>query len=117
MLINNAGVFEEERRLSADGHEMTFAARGGARFHPFPSACPASKAALPPFPQVNVLAPFLLTALLLDTVKRGSDPRIVNVSSISQSGSPLDFSNLQGEKSYSAHMAYSMSKLANAMFT
>mmetsp|Transcript_49938 Transcript_49938/g.159821 ORF Transcript_49938/g.159821 Transcript_49938/m.159821 type:complete len:165 (-) Transcript_49938:1265-1759(-) len=66
---------------------------------------------------VNVLAPFLLTALLLDTVKRGSDPRIVNVSSISQSGSPIDFSNLRGEKGYSAHMAYSMTKLANAMFT
>lgn len=39
---------------------------------------------------VNVMAPFLLTSLLLDTVKS----RIVNVSSIS-SGSSLDFGNLQ----------------------
>lgn len=39
---------------------------------------------------VNVMAPFLLTSLLLDTVTE----RIVNVSSIS-AGSDLDFSNLE----------------------
>jgi len=39
---------------------------------------------------VNVMAPFLLTSLLLDDVTE----RIVNVSSISAASS-LDFSNLQ----------------------
>ena len=39
---------------------------------------------------VNVMAPFLLTSLLLDHVK----DRIVNVSSIS-AGSSMDFNNLQ----------------------
>ena len=39
---------------------------------------------------VNVMAPFLLTSLLLDRVT----DRIINVSSIS-AGSSIDFSNLQ----------------------
>lgn len=39
---------------------------------------------------VNVMAPFLLTSLLLDNITS----RIVNVSSIS-AGSSLDFNNLQ----------------------
>jgi len=39
---------------------------------------------------VNVMAPFLLTSLLLDNISE----RIVNVSSISASSS-LDFNNLQ----------------------
>lgn len=33
---------------------------------------------------VNVVAPFLLTRLLLDNITAGHQPRIVNVSSISQ---------------------------------
>lgn len=64
VLINNAGVFEDRKSLSEDGYELTWA--------------------------VNVLAPFLLTALLKDIVKE----RIVNVSSIS-AGSRIDFENLQ----------------------
>lgn len=64
VLINNAGVFETQKSLSEDGFETTWA--------------------------VNVLAPFLLTALLKDTVTE----RIVNVSSIS-AGSRIDFDNLQ----------------------
>lgn len=63
-VINNAGVFEQQRRLSADGLEMTWA--------------------------VNVAAPFLLTALLLDAV----DGRLVNISSISAASS-IDWENLQ----------------------
>lgn len=64
VLINNAGVFENNKSLSKDGFEMTWA--------------------------INVLAPFLLTCLLLDTVTE----RIVNVSSIS-AGRSIDFDNLQ----------------------
>lgn len=63
-VINNAGVFEQQRRLSADGLEMTWA--------------------------VNVAAPFLLTALLMDAV----DGRLVNISSISATSS-IDWDNLQ----------------------
>ncbi|KAL4428803.1 hypothetical protein ABPG77_005241 [Micractinium sp. CCAP 211/92] len=61
---------------------------------------------------VNVAAPFLLTACLLGTVQR----RIVNVASISAASS-IDFDNLQQERGYSAHGAYSLSKLADILFT
>lgn len=86
VLINNAGVFETRKSLSEDGFELTWA--------------------------VNVLAPFLLTALLKDIVTE----RIVNVSSIS-AGSRIDFDNLQQEKGFSSHDSYSLSKLASPMFT
>lgn len=85
VLINNAGVFAQREQMSADGYEMTWA--------------------------VNVLAPFLLTSLLLESVKE----RIVNVSSIS-AGSNIDFDNLNQEKEFSSHDSYSLSKLAMMMF-
>ena len=56
---------------------------------------------------VNVVAPFLLTHLLLPIVT----DRIVNVSSIS-AGSNMDWDNLNGEKRFTDHSAYSRSKLA-----
>jgi NAD(P)-dependent dehydrogenase (short-subunit alcohol dehydrogenase family) len=61
---------------------------------------------------VNVAAPFLLTSLLLDAVT----DRIVTVASISAASS-MDFTNLQQERGYSAHGAYSLSKLANICFS
>lgn len=61
---------------------------------------------------VNALAPFLLTSLLLDTVTE----RIVNVGSMALASS-MDFNNLQQEKGFSGHNAYSVSKLANLMFS
>jgi len=61
---------------------------------------------------VNVAAPFLLTSLLLDRV---SD-RVVNVASISAAYS-VDFGVFWQEMGYSPHTAYSMSKLANIMFS
>eukprot|EP00899_Mesostigma_viride_P020214 jgi/Mesvir1/28194/Mv04748-RA.1 len=93
VLINNAGVFEETRQLSEDGFEMTWA--------------------------VNVLAPYMLTGLLLDLVRGGTTPRIINVSSISQSdgGGGVDFSNLQFEKNFSSYSSYGFSKLCSVFFT
>lgn len=64
----HAGVFATRKQQTEDGFELTWA--------------------------VNVLAPFLLTALLYSSVKE----RIVNVSSIS-AGSKIDFDNLQGVRS------------------
>lgn len=61
---------------------------------------------------VNMVAPFLLTSLLLDTIT----DRIINVSSIS-AGSHVDWDNLQMEKGFSSHSAYSLSKLAVQLFT
>ena len=90
VLINNAGVYKNERVLSKDGFELTFA--------------------------INHLSCFLLTGLLLDLIKDSSYSRIVNVASQAHAGQ-LDFDNLQGEKYYDGYDAYSRSKLCNIMFT
>ncbi|MGZ4172525.1 MAG: SDR family NAD(P)-dependent oxidoreductase [Solirubrobacteraceae bacterium] len=55
VLVNNAGVLTNERTLSDDGFELTFA--------------------------TNVLGPFLLTNLLIPLVERTPPSRIINVSS------------------------------------
>lgn len=80
-----------ERVLTRDGFEMTFA--------------------------VNHLAPFVLTLNLLDLLKKSNEPRVINVSSIAHTRGHLDFTNLNGEKGFSAYEAYANSKLANILFT
>ncbi|XP_002742225.1 retinol dehydrogenase 14-like [Saccoglossus kowalevskii] len=91
VLINNAGVWENQRILSQEGYEMTLA--------------------------VNVLAPFLLTSLLLDLIPKGRvDSRILIVSSMTQAYN-IDFSNLQFERDYSGFAAYGLSKLCDIVFS
>jgi NAD(P)-dependent dehydrogenase (short-subunit alcohol dehydrogenase family) len=91
VLLNNAGGTFTTRQLSVDGIEMTLA--------------------------LNHLAYFLLTNLLLDTLKASAPARIINVSSNAHSGGKIDFDNLQGERSYSSFGPYGNSKLANILFT
>ncbi len=91
VLVNNAGIALSNRTLTPDGLEATFA--------------------------VNHLAYFLLTELLLDTLKASAPARIVNVSSEAQSSGKIAFDDLQAEKKYSQMQAYSQSKLANVLFT
>jgi len=88
-LVNNAGVATRERRLSADGHELSFA--------------------------VNHLAGFLLTARLLASLRRSAPARIVNVSSIGQH--PVDFDDPMMERGFDGFGAYAQSKLAQILFT
>jgi NAD(P)-dependent dehydrogenase (short-subunit alcohol dehydrogenase family) len=92
-LVNNAGLVLSDRRLSADGVEMTLA--------------------------VNHLGPFLLTALLADRLLASAPSRVVTVSSIShrQPVRGLDFDDLGTEHRYRALKAYGRSKLANVLFT
>jgi NAD(P)-dependent dehydrogenase (short-subunit alcohol dehydrogenase family) len=90
VLINNAGVFERKKKITADGFERTFA--------------------------VNHLSVFLLTGLLYDLIKNSAPARIITVSSMAHA-SEIDFDNLQGEKHYDGHDAYSRSKLCNILFT
>ncbi len=90
VLLNNAGAVFMQRQLSVDGIEMTFA--------------------------LNHLAYFLLTHLLLDTIKASAPARIINVASDAHSGGKIEFDNLQGERAFSPR-AYSDSKLANILFT
>ena len=91
VLINNAGGIFLERQLSADGIEMTFA--------------------------LNHLNYFLLTNLLLDMLKASAPARVINVASDAHRFGPLDFDDLQSERSYSAFGVYGRSKLANILFT
>jgi NAD(P)-dependent dehydrogenase (short-subunit alcohol dehydrogenase family) len=91
VLVNNAGITLLPRRLSEDGVEMTFA--------------------------VNHLGHFLLTHLLLVTLKESAPSRVINVSSGSHRGAQIDFNNLRGESGYSGLRAYGQSKLANILFT
>jgi NAD(P)-dependent dehydrogenase (short-subunit alcohol dehydrogenase family) len=89
VLINNAGVFLQSRQVTGDGFEATF--------------------------QINHLAPFLLTQLLLPSMSEGS--RIVNVSSAVHSGAEIAWDDLMSERHYSGYGAYAQSKLANLLFT
>ena len=92
VLVNNAGVGlfgGGARQESGDGQELHF--------------------------QVNYLAPFLLTHLLLPTLKASAPSRIVNVSSIGQA--PIDFDDVMLERSYTGMQGYCQSKLAQIMFT
>ena len=91
MLVNNAGGYWNTRHVTTDGLERTFA--------------------------VNYLAPFLLTAQLLNRIRQSSDGRVVNVSSNAQRLGRIDFDDLQGENNYSGARAYNQSKLATVLFT
>ena len=90
VLINNAGVSERTRHLTADGFEVTFG--------------------------VNHLAHFLLTILLLDLLCVAAPSRIITVASQTHA-STLDFTNLQGEREFQEYDQYAMSKLCNILFT
>lgn len=92
VLINNAGAAVGERKLSADGIEMTVAG--------------------------NHLGAALLTLLLVDLLKASAPARIINVSSEAQRRAQLDMTDLQFEKrKYSPLGAYRQSKLLMNAFT
>lgn len=92
LLINNAGIWMDggnERRTSADGHELIFA--------------------------VNYLAPYVLCHELLPLLERGAPARVVNVSSIAQQ--PVDFEDVMSTRAFNPSRAYAQSKLAIVMLT
>ena len=90
VLANNAGGIMGRRTLTVDGNESTF--------------------------QVNHLAPFLLTTLLMDTLT-ASNAKVVNTSSAANNFGKLDLSDLTAEHGYSTNRAYGTGKLANILFT
>jgi NAD(P)-dependent dehydrogenase (short-subunit alcohol dehydrogenase family) len=91
VLVNNAGAIFRRREESVDGIEMTLA--------------------------LNHLGYFLLTNLLLDTLRSSAPCRIVNVASGAHRRARLDLDDLQSRRRYRAWRAYSNSKLCNLLFT
>lgn len=97
VLINNAADFDLSVKrpvITADGLEKQFA--------------------------TNVVAPYLLSLLFMDSLKASDDGRIINISSQGLCVYPflkLDFENLNGEKSYTPSNTYYQNKLALLMFS
>lgn len=93
VLINNAALIPAQRELGPDGFELQFS--------------------------TNHLAYFLLTHLLLDSLKTSPQGRIINVASDVHLNAKLDLDNLQSERNYGIGGTgqYSRTKLMNVMFT
>jgi len=97
ILIHNAANFDlslKKPALTVDGVETIFA--------------------------TNHLAVFLLTQLLLDTLKASAPSRIITIASKGLLTYPfidIEFNNLNGERSFSPQHAYYQSKQAQIMFT
>lgn len=91
VLANNAGGIFGDQTPTVDGFEKTI--------------------------QVNHLAPFLLTNLLLPTLL-ASDAAVINTSSVGHRlFGHIDVDDLDNRKKYSANKAYGDAKLANVLFT
>ncbi|XP_063609521.1 retinol dehydrogenase 14-like [Penaeus indicus] len=93
VLINNAGVGIPDKRQSKQGYELTMA--------------------------TNHYGHFLLTNLLLDTLKASAPSRVVSVSSVAHKYcSKVDLDDLNFNKTpYAVFPAYALSKLCNILFT
>jgi NAD(P)-dependent dehydrogenase (short-subunit alcohol dehydrogenase family) len=91
VLANNAGGFMGRREVTVDGREKTF--------------------------QVNHLAPFLLTTLLLDRLIE-SRAAVLNTSSVgNRLFGHVNIDDLDAQRGYRASKAYGDAKLENILFT
>jgi NAD(P)-dependent dehydrogenase (short-subunit alcohol dehydrogenase family) len=92
LLINNAAVMTPpSRQTTSDGFELQFG--------------------------TNYLGHFALTAHLLPLLRKGQNPRVVNVASVAVQNGAINFDDLQSERNYTPMVAYGQSKLANLMFS
>lgn len=94
-LVNNAAVSAptDGRRLTADGHELTWA--------------------------TNYLGHYLLTRLLLPTLRECAPSRVINLTSVVQQLARIDWADVQGLRSstWSPSRAYCNSKRAMLLFS
>lgn len=92
ILVNNAGVFAPDLRLTAAGLESTFA--------------------------INHLGYFAVVDALLPALRQGAPARIVNVASDAHYRGRLDWDDPQGVREpYKGWPAYCRSKLCNVLYT
>jgi NAD(P)-dependent dehydrogenase (short-subunit alcohol dehydrogenase family) len=92
VLLNNAGIFANERVITDDGIELTFS--------------------------VNHIGPFLLTELLaprLEASATDAPSRVINVASIAHTRGRIHLEDLTLANGWTGYAAYAMSKLANVM--
>jgi len=89
VLINNAGVFKSPNIQTKAGFDLRFA--------------------------VNYFAPYLMTKRLLPLLKKGTAPRIINLSSAAQA--PVSFEALAGKAQIPMQASYAQSKLAITMWS
>lgn len=92
VLANNAGAMPNTPRMTDDGYDRTY--------------------------QVNYLAPFLLTTLLLDVLV-DSHAAVVNTSSVTQKKllTGVDVEDLENTERRRPRKAYALAKLAIVLFT
>ncbi len=91
VLLNNAGIWEVDHKVSQDGVEMNFT--------------------------VNHLAPFLLTHLLQDHLVAAAPSRVVTVSSSAHRQGRMRWNQLEKNSGWDFMASYAQSKLANILFT
>jgi NAD(P)-dependent dehydrogenase (short-subunit alcohol dehydrogenase family) len=91
VLVNNAGLVVSRRTETDDGHEMTF--------------------------QVNHLAPFLLTNLLLDRLTDSAPSRVITTASIANGWGFVRLNDLETRHLYQGAAVYGTTKLENILFT
>jgi len=90
-LVNNAGLSLSRREITADGHETMF--------------------------QVNHLAPFLLTSLLLDRLETSARARVITTSSVANLGGFVNLLDLDSRLLFLGQAVYGTTKLENILFT
>ncbi|MCA9386966.1 SDR family NAD(P)-dependent oxidoreductase, partial [Candidatus Dojkabacteria bacterium] len=86
VLINNAGIFRDERIENTIGIDKVF--------------------------MVNVIAPIMLSLLFKNLLEKSKPSRIINLGSIGEKYGTVDIGNLNGEKSYEGNIIYNQSKRA-----
>jgi NAD(P)-dependent dehydrogenase (short-subunit alcohol dehydrogenase family) len=91
VLVNNAGGIFGDRAKTADGFEKTF--------------------------QVNHLAPFLLTNLLMDTLLTSRASVVQTSSSGARLFGHLNINDLDHDRDFTPQLAYGTAKLENILFT
>ena len=89
VLINTAAVVKRERKTNVDGYEMMFV--------------------------TNHLGPFLLTHLLLDSLKASGSARILNIAA--PSTTKLNFEDLQSKDNFNYLNVFGATKMMNLLFT
>ena len=89
VLVNSAAVFTRKRIETADGFERMFA--------------------------TNFLGPFLLTNLLVPSLRAGAPSRAITISA--PTTTELDFADLQGQTRWRPLHAFGASKMADLLFT